>query len=221
MRDTRTTDPEAFPRALLFDCDGTLLLTSDLHFTAISQAVERQGSRMRRDWYMELTGLARSDLFAAYVRDFGTPLNLSRAIKDSISLTISLAAKARENRAVATIAREASGRLSIAVVTNSETAVASALLHAAGLLHLFDVVLGCESASRPKPAPDLYLAAAARLGCSPADCLVFEDSNQGILAANAAGMRCIDVREPDWQRLYKAQHRCPLSAPLGREREVR
>ncbi|MCU0900460.1 MAG: HAD family phosphatase, partial [Cypionkella sp.] len=188
---------------------------------AISQAVERQGARMPRDWYLGLTGLGRSDLFAAYVRDFGTPLNLSRAIEESISLTISLAAKARENRAVATIAREASGRLPIAVVTNSETAVASALLHAAGLLSLFDALLGCESAPRPKPAPDLYLAAAARLGCSPADCLVFEDSNQGILAASAADMRCIDVRDHDWQRLYKAQHRCPLSATLGRTREVR
>lgn len=215
VRDIRTSDPEAFPRALLFDCDGTLLLTSDLHFTAISQAIERQGARMPRDWYLGLTGLGRSDLFTAYVRDFGTPLDLSRAIEDSISLTIALAADARENPLVADIARRASGQLPTAVVTNSETAIASALLREAGLLHLFDAVLGCETAPRPKPAPDLYLAAAARLGRSPSDCLVFEDSDQGILAARAAGMQCVDVRDPAWPKLCTELRFGPVEALSG------
>lgn len=191
-------DPQALPRAVLFDCDGTLLLTSDLHFTAISRAVERQGAHMPRDWYMSLTGLGRYDLFSRFVRDFGADLDLPRAVEDSIATTLERADLARENPAVATLARKACGKLPMAVVTNSETAIATALLREVGLLSVFDALLGCEAAPRPKPAPDLYLAAAARLGIAPTNCLVFEDSDQGILAAKAADMRCIDVRNPQW-----------------------
>jgi HAD superfamily hydrolase (TIGR01509 family) len=197
----RPADLDAFPRAILFDCDGTLLLTSDLHFAAISQAIEQQGGHMPRAWYMGLTGLGRADLYATFMQDFGGCLDLPRAIKDSISATIAMAAQASENPLVAAVARRASGQLPIAVVTNSEAAIATALLREAGLLHLFDALLGCESAPLPKPAPDLYLAAATRLGITPADCLVFEDSDQGMLAATNAGMRCIDVREMAWPAL--------------------
>jgi HAD superfamily hydrolase (TIGR01509 family) len=186
------------PGAILFDCDGTLLLTSDLHFAAISQAVARQGSRMPRDWYLGLTGLGRHELFAAFEKDFGERLDRRRAVADSIAATIAMAADARENPTVAALARKASGRLPIAVVTNSEAAIVTALLRQTGLLPLFEAVLSYESAPRPKPAPDLYLAAAARLGVQPAACLVLEDSDQGMRSATDAGMRCIDVRNADW-----------------------
>jgi beta-phosphoglucomutase-like phosphatase (HAD superfamily) len=170
---------------------------------------------MPRDWYMALTGLGRRDLFAAFARDFGGHLDLPRAIEESIAATIAMAADARENSSVAALARQMSGRPPTAVVTKSETAIASALLRAAGHLSLFDALLGCDSAPRPKPAPDLYLAAARRLGVPPVDCLVFEDSDQGILAAKAADMRCIDVRDPEWPGLYTEPYRRLRSAPSG------
>jgi beta-phosphoglucomutase-like phosphatase (HAD superfamily) len=206
------------PRAILFDCDGTLLLTSELHFAAISEAIERQGSRMPRDWYMSLTGLGRHDLFTAFARDFGAHLDLPRAVQDSVSATIARAADARENPTVADLARKMSGRVRTAVVTNSETAIATALLREAGLLYLFDALLGCESARSPKPAPDLYLAAAFRLGVLPEECLVFEDSDQGIRAARSAAMYCIDVRDSDWQVQCEGLHQIPLTAPDRAER---
>lgn len=219
MQDPRPARPAPLPRAILFDCDGTLLQTSDLHFTAISLAVERQGAHMPRDWYKALTGLGRQDLFATFARDFEARLDLPRAIGDSIAQTIARAAEARENPPVAALARLVSGRLPAAVVTNSETAIATALLREAGLLSLFDALFACESAPRPKPAPDLYLAAAARLDVSPPDCLVFEDSDQGILAARAAGMRCIDVREPAWpgqcDGLAQSLRRAALASPTA------
>jgi beta-phosphoglucomutase-like phosphatase (HAD superfamily) len=214
MQDKKPEKAEFIPSALLFDCDGTLLLTSDLHFTAISQAIERQGAHMPRDWYMALTGLGRADLFAAYMRDFGVHLDLPRAIDDSISATIALAPLAHENPAVAAIAREVSGRLPIAVVTNCEATIATALLREVGLLHLFNALFGCESAPRPKPAPDLYLAAAARLGISPAACLVFEDSDQGVLAAKNANMHCIDVRAPEWPAYFHSLCSSAMTLPI-------
>ncbi len=204
------------PQAILFDCDGTLLLTSDLHYRAMSEAVSRQGFRMPQDWYMGLTGLGRRDLFAQFAADFGPGLDQPRCVSESIALTVSFAKEAHENPPVARLARLADGRLPIAVVTNAEAMIVKAFLAATGLIDHFDQILSTEDAARPKPAPDLYCAAAARLGVPATRCLVLEDSDQGIQAAKAAGMAWHDVRSPDWpaecDRLTNELRRLPMMA---------
>lgn len=192
------TGPAFTPEAVLFDCDGTLLLTAELHFEAMAEAIRRQGGRMPRDWYMALTGLGRHDTFRQFAHDFGLHLDLPRLVQDSVALTTGLAHRAAVNPQVAALARALSGRLPIAVVTNSEAAIARAMLRETGLEGLFDAVLTVESAARPKPAPDLYLGAAWHLGVDVTRCLVLEDSAQGIAAAGAAGAACLDVREAGW-----------------------
>ena len=191
------------PEAILFDCDGTLLLTAGLHFDAISRAVERQGAQMPRDWYMSQTGLGRSDLFGRFANDFALSLDLQRLAADSIALTVAMAGQALENPAVAGLARTLAGRLPIAVVTNSEAAVAEALLNATGLRAVFNVVLTVNDVVHPKPAPDLYCLAAGRLAVAPDRCLVLEDSAQGIDAAKSAGAMWLDVRDPNWLDLFQ------------------
>lgn len=184
--------------ALLFDCDGTLVLTADLHYNAISAAVARQGHQMPRDWYMSFSGLGRRDLFQRFAAEASATFDLERLVEDSIALTVDLTGHVRENPLVAELARKAFGRVPMAVVTNSEGSIARAVLAEAQLSGLFDGIVTVEEAPRPKPAPDLYLAAAARLRVPPSVCLVLEDSDQGIDAARSAGMMWADVRSPDW-----------------------
>jgi beta-phosphoglucomutase-like phosphatase (HAD superfamily) len=191
---------DPLPQAILFDCDGTLLLTSDLHYQAISTAAAQQGFSMPRDWYMAQTGLGRRDLFAKFAVDFSVDIDVQRITADSVAMTVAMAAQARENPSVAAIARHAAGRMPIAVVTNCEAAIAKAFLIQASLHDLFDCIITCEDAAHPKPAPDLYLEAAARLGVVKEQCVVLEDSDQGIEAAIAAGMSWFDVRSADWPR---------------------
>jgi len=62
-----------------------------------------------------------------------------------------------------------------------------------GFGHLLDAVIAREDYARPKPAPDAYLAAAAALGLTPAECVVVEDTERGVRAGLAAGMRVIGV----------------------------
>jgi beta-phosphoglucomutase-like phosphatase (HAD superfamily) len=61
------------------------------------------------------------------------------------------------------------------------------------ILHRFDALCGRDDVARVKPAPDLFLLAAERLGVRPETCVVFEDSPNGIRAARSAGMRCVAV----------------------------
>lgn len=189
------------PQAIIFDCDGTLLLTSDLHFDAISAAAAAQGAILPRAWYMGMTGLDRTALFTRFVQAHGLTLDLPRLVADSIAQTVARAGMARPNPLVANLARRAAGHLPIAVATNAERLVVTALLRVTGLLPLFDAVVSVDDVAAPKPAPEMFLLAAARLGVPPAGCLVLEDSAQGLAAAAAAGMAALDVRDPpaqDW-----------------------
>ncbi|KLI99057.1 hydrolase [Luteimonas sp. FCS-9] len=80
-----------------------------------------------------------------------------------------------------------------AVATSTRAPLAQRKLAAAGLLERFDAVCTSSDVAHPKPAPDVYLLAAARLGVAPARCLALEDSPTGVRAALAAGMTTIQV----------------------------
>ena len=110
------------PKALSFDCDGTLALTADLHFTAFQAALALQGQTMSRVWYEARTGLARHDLFAALQAETGAPLDLDRAVADSIALTLTGTQVCRPNPPVADLARRWQGH-PIAVASNAEAPV--------------------------------------------------------------------------------------------------
>ena len=87
-----------------------------------------------------------------------------------------------------------------AVATSTRRPLALRKLGAAGLLGRFDAVCTGSDVAHPKPAPDVYLLAAAALGVAPARCLVLEDSPAGVRAALAAGMTPVqvpDMLEPD------------------------
>ncbi len=84
------------------------------------------------------------------------------------------------------------------------------MLGDAGLLDRFQVVISAEEVEHGKPAPDLFLAAARRLGAEPADCVVIEDSDPGVRAAHAAGMRCIAVPYLPDQPLARSYHDADL-----------
>lgn len=202
------------PAAILFDCDGTLLLTADLHFHAMTRAVTRQGAAMPRDWYMARTGLGRRDLFTAFVAEIAPGLDVSRLCTDSIAETRVVAGNARPNPAVVALARRVAGQVPTAVATNGEQEIVTSLLRETGLVSLFDTVVSIDDVDAPKPAPDMFLLAADRLRVEATSCLVLEDSDQGLAAAHAAGMAAIDVRRGGVEQELSRLH--PLSSQGSR-----
>jgi HAD superfamily hydrolase (TIGR01509 family) len=87
-------------------------------------------------------------------------------------------------------------RWPLAVASSAHPAVIDAALASLGLAKGFAVVLSADDVGIGKPAPDVYLAAAARLAVAPASCLVIEDSPAGVQAARTAGMRVVLVPPP-------------------------
>lgn len=95
---------------------------------------------------------------------------------------------------VTSVAREHHGKVPLAVATGAMRHICEGLLSSVGLRPLFQTIVSCEDVPRHKPAPDIYLEAARRLDVRPELCLAYEDTDPGVAAAQAAGMRVIDVR---------------------------
>lgn len=106
----------------------------------------------------------------------------------------------------------------LALASSTQTDLVKEELANAGLLDHFSVVIGGDQVSRSKPAPDIFLEAAAALGAEPEDCFVIEDSFNGIRAARAAGTRPLmvpDIVPPDGEMAEKAEAILPSLEAAG------
>ena len=126
-------------------------------------------------------------------RDFGYNLDVAQTQEDKERRYLEMLHTVTEIKAVADIARAHHGKVPIAVASSGMGRVVTQTLTAVGLISLFDVIVTADDVTHGKPAPDLFLLAAERLGVAPADCIVYEDGDPGLEAARRAGMRAVDV----------------------------
>lgn len=179
--------------AIIFDCDGTLVESSEAHFQAFQTAIRTQGHEMERLWYNQRTGLDRQSTLAAFAKTTNGQFDVSMAVTDSIAAFIlnkSAVSPIFETTALAKMVRRS---CKLAVVTNSEREVAGASLTAIGLQAHFDHIVTISDGLPPKPAPDLFVAAASLLNTSIAKTLILEDSKEGVQGAIRAGIDVLEV----------------------------
>lgn len=177
--------------AVVFDCDGVLVDSEPIANRVMSALLAEHGIELTPLQCMERFIGLTVDAEAASIRtEFGVHLEdvLERELT---SRTIQ--AFAGELRATAGV-RAILDSLTVprAVASNSRHERVIAALSATGLLGYFSSrIISADRVARPKPAPDVYLAAAHLLRCRPEQCLAIEDSPSGIRAARAAGMRAV------------------------------
>jgi HAD superfamily hydrolase (TIGR01509 family) len=95
---------------------------------------------------------------------------------------------------VVEIVQQYAGRLPMAVASGGSRAVVTKTLKSLGLLDYFDCVVTADDVKNGKPAPDIFIQAAHRIGVAPQDCCGFEDAELGLIAIRAAGMIPVDIR---------------------------
>lgn len=173
---------------MIFDCDGTLVQSSEAHFQSFQAAVRAQGQDMQRDWYCARTGLDRQSLFAAFAGDVSRELDVALAIEQSIQEFIALSSSVTAIDETAELVRALSPSYPMALGTNAEYEVATASLRATDLLEYFDNIVSISDGIAAKPAPDIFLRATENLGFLATETLVFEDSSEGVRAALEAGL---------------------------------
>jgi beta-phosphoglucomutase-like phosphatase (HAD superfamily) len=191
--DAGLAPPEPFS-ALLFDCDGTLVDSLAAYERAWGLAFAAEGRTMRPEWYRARTGLSPAELAEAAARDDPAPLDQAAVQARAARHFVELIGLVTANQPVVAVARAHDGSVPMAVVSGGPRAAVRAALQAAGILGLFDAVVTVEDVEKGKPAPDLYLVALDRLGAEAAGAVAYEDTDEGLAAAGAAGIRCIDVR---------------------------
>lgn len=180
-------------RGLIFDCDGTLADTLPLHYAAWEETFAMLGLPCPLEFLLQHNGQPTAVIVAQYNADFSQNIDVDQFTVDKERRTYARLDQARPLKPAA-LARRYHGRLPMAVVSGSNRANVERTLRAIGLRELFAVVLTADDGLPPKPAPNLFLEAARRLGVEPRECQVFEDADAGLEAARCAGMLATDVR---------------------------
>ncbi len=188
--------------AAIFDLDGTLIDTERLVMEAGIEAFAALGHDLEPAFMLSLVGVAEDEGRRRIARRFGATLDLG-ALDDGWAA----ATRRRYGAGIpvkpgAAELLAATGFLPRGVATNSATASAERKLAVTGLVGHFGAIVGFDAVPLPKPAPDVFVEAARRLGARPQDCIAFEDSDTGVAAALAAGMTVVQV--PDLQATGRA-----------------
>lgn len=180
--------------ALLFDLDGTMLMTDDIHREVFVDLLKPHGLDVTEEFYMaHLHGRLNTDFFAEFLPHLEDPQGLSDHKEALFRERLPRPYPAMPGVA-ALIARAQAQGWALAVVTNANRLNAEAMLEAVGLRAAFDTVIIGEECSRAKPHPEPYLAALRALDVAPERALAFEDSPSGLRAAAASGAYTVGIR---------------------------
>jgi len=184
--------------AVLFDFDGLILDTETLDFQSTAALYRSYGCELSLDrWllnlgthgvvdlYADLAALSRQRLDHAQLRRYQRIRYLRACLRQPIQPGVR-----------ALIAACRARHIALAVASSSPRRWVAGWLKRHALLDAFACIRSRDDVAHVKPAPDLFLSAAACLGVAPADCVVLEDSPNGMLAAAAAQMRCVAVPLP-------------------------
>ncbi len=182
------------PRAIFWDNDGVLVDTEPLFLQASREHLATYGIDVSEELYVDFCMRRGHSLFDLIEQQGVSPQEVLRVrnardarYMDLLSVGVEVIGGVRE--ALAALR----GRAPMAIVTASGREHFEAIHRPLGLLSHFEFVLASGDYENHKPHPDPYLAAARRIGAEPGDCVAIEDSERGLQAALAAGMRCLVV----------------------------
>lgn len=181
----------------LFDLDGTLVDTMPAHYRAWDAALRRYGlgEPLDLDLFYSLGGVPTVRVAELLGRHYGLTLDAVEVMEVKEQLFKDGLAEVTLIEPVADFARRVARTKPVAIVTGGTPDVAMPSLRLAGLEDIFKIVVTPRDVAegRGKPAPDMFLLAARRMGVDPKRCLVFEDAEPGIQGAQAAGMAVVRV----------------------------
>jgi len=180
--------------ALLFDLDGTMLITDPIHMAVFADLMAPRGLTVDEAFYMaHIHGRLNVDFFAEFLPDEADPQALSDEKEAEFRRRLPRPFPAMPGVLAMLDAARAAGT-PVAVVTNAKRANAEAMLNAIGARDHFAVIVSGEECRHGKPAPDPYLEAMRLLGAEPGRCIAFEDSPSGIRSARASGAYTVAIR---------------------------
>jgi len=182
-------------KGIIFDCDGTLADTMPLHWRAWNTVALKHGLHFPEERFYALGGVPSRDILKMLSEEQGKPLDHLAVAREKEEEYLPSLPLVRPIEVVVKVAERNHGRLPMAVASGGQKPIIEQVLAHLKILHYFDAVVTSEDVTRQKPAPDIFLEAARRIGVAPEHCRAYEDTDLGITAIRSAGMEAIDVRE--------------------------
>ena len=186
-------------RAVVFDLDGVLIDSEPVWEQVRRELVAERGGHWAPDAQRRLMGMSTPEWARYLSEDLGVGLPADQVAE----LVVARMAQAYTDRlplipgAVEAVRRMAA-RWPLGLASSSPPVLIKTVLTAAGVDSLFATTLSTEDVARGKPAPDVYLTVAARLGLPAQDCVAVEDSSNGLRAAAAAGLHVVAIPRPQY-----------------------
>jgi len=196
------TAPTRPPDALIFDFDGLILDTETCTFEAVVQIFAEHGEALDRAWWHSILGTADHPHWTEQLAaQLGRPVDRAELVARRESRRLPLIEALAASDGVVDLLRAADDAgVATTVASSSASDWVVPHLERLGLRHRFRAVVTRDDVggdtARTKPAPDLFLIAAAEVGAEPARCVVLEDSPNGVAAGRAAGMAVVAVPGP-------------------------
>ena len=181
--------------AYIFDLDGTLVDTMPLHYLAWDEAMRRVGMQgtLSEDLFYSLGGVPTLRVAELMAKHYGLKIDPWKVFHEKEALFSARTHEAALIEPVVAFARRVATTHPVAVASGGPRDIVRHTLDLKGLAALFPVVVTADDVVQGKPAPDMFLLAASKMGVEPTRCLVFEDAEPGMRAAEAAGMKWVPV----------------------------
>ena len=185
--------------AYLFDCDGTIVDSMPLHYKAWKQILSEWNCEFSEERFYAWGGMPIVEIISTLNKEYGLSMPVEALAARKESLYFELLPELKPVPEVVEHIFDQHGKIPLAVVSGSTRDSVVASLTALKLLDRFDALVCAGEYRNSKPHPEAFLLAAEKLGVPPNACLVFEDTDMGIEAATAAGMKSARV-PPPWVR---------------------
>lgn len=184
----------------IFDLDGTLVDTMPLHYRAWDAAMRRVGlnAPLDEELFYSLGGVPTRRVAELIAAHYGLTIDAHAVFHHKESLFVEIQKDAKLIEPVVEFARRVSLTHPVSIASGGPREIVRGMLELTGLASLFNkdnyrFVVTPEDVEHGKPAPDMFLLAAKRMEVPPQKCLVFEDAEPGMRAAEGAGMQWVRV----------------------------
>ena len=191
-------------KAVIFDFDGVIADSEPLHLRAFQKIVETLGLELSpRDYYLRYLACDDKTFFRKFLEDNGqryVEREIARLVREKgICFEEMMGEDIRIFPGVIEFLKNIQGEFHVAIGSGALTEEINFILRSKGLSEFFGFVIGADDTENPKPSPEVYLRCLAKLRndyddtLTAGQCVVFEDSPHGVLAAKRAGMKCVGI----------------------------
>ena len=190
----RKIEVPQYIKGLIFDCDGTLVDSMPLHMKAWEHVITKKGGPWDYDFFFSKKGMPEEAIVSLYNTHFALQLDPVGTVNLKHEFFRAGASYLKPISHVVETVRRYASILPMAIASGGTRENVQLALRTLGIESFFQAIVSADDDIGPKPAPDIFLEAARRIGVAPELCQVFEDGDLGLEAARLAGMLPTDIR---------------------------